>query len=177
MTQHRAGTNVKRVKSCASLMQSNYYTRTLPLPAVHDHRLVFSRSFTPNQSNKVQEVSRVVGYSVIRPGQILDLRQLPAVLTLKHQEPITHTLQTVRPNPSAHQYSISCFSPLCESGSCPEPRRQNFPPQSDRKPGTHRRWRYGRDWANTDDISPAGAERGLVSHTQRRRQSCLLYFF
>lgn len=166
---------MQRVKSDVSPTRSNHYTRTLPLPAVDDHRLVFSRSLTPHQSNEVQEVGGVVGNTVIRPGQILDLRQLPAFLTLKQQAPITHTLQNIRRKPSAPQRSISTRSPLCESGSCPEPRMQSFPPQSDRKPGRHRRWRYRRDWASTDDISPAGAERGLVSHAGENTETSPLF--
>lgn len=50
------------------------------LPAVDNHGLIFSCPFTPHESNKVQEVSGVIGHTVVRPGQILDLRQLPAFL-------------------------------------------------------------------------------------------------
>lgn len=49
---------------------------------MHHHRLVLSRSFGPNQRHQVQEVRGVVGNSVVRPGQVLDLSQLPRLLAL-----------------------------------------------------------------------------------------------
>lgn len=143
-----------------------------------DHWLVFSCSFTPHQSNKVQEVSRVIGHTVVRPGQILDLSQLPAFLCLKQQESISHMLywktNRILPIKSNHMTliheraftysSVSGFLlPLCEWGSCLEPRMQSFPPQFDRKPRSHRIWHYLRDWASTDDISPVGTDQGLVT--------------
>lgn len=49
---------------------------------MHHHGLVLSGPLGPDQSHKVQEVSGVVGDAVVRPGQVLDLSELPLLLSL-----------------------------------------------------------------------------------------------
>lgn len=49
---------------------------------MHHHGLVLSGPLGPDQSHKVQEVSGVIGDAVVRPGQVLDLSELPLLLSL-----------------------------------------------------------------------------------------------
>lgn len=51
-------------------------------PAVDHHRLVPACPLIPHQVHEVQEVGGVVRDTMVRPGHVLDLDQLPVLAAL-----------------------------------------------------------------------------------------------